>query len=302
MSDRNQLVASYFTLTGTPVGQPPRFSFEDRVAAAAAAGFAGIGLLADEYLALQAAGRRDVELRQILDDHGVRIVEVEFAYGWSDGGSSVDDLEVALLSMADAFSPHHLTCGDIRPVSDAPPRDVLIERFAALCDRAAEHGTRVAVEFLPWSVIPDLRTAWAIVDGAGRANGGVLLDAWHYFRGAPDETLLRSLPSSAVVGVQLDDADEPDGPAMEDTILRRRLPGAGTFDLVGLVSTRSMRSASTCPIRSRSCRARSRPAPSTRRLDGPTTRPPRCCDGPGLRSTDRSSRRAGAQRLALRGR
>jgi len=40
------------------------------------------------------------------------------------------------------------------------------------------------------------------------------------------------------VGVQLDDADEePKVRRWRTPILRRRLPGAGTFDLVQLVST-----------------------------------------------------------------
>ncbi len=235
MSDRDQLVASYFTLTGAPVGAPARFPFEERIAAASAAGFSGVGLLGEAYAEMRASGVDDRQILRLLDGHGVRITEVEFAFGWSSDDPAAVVAENTLLAMADVFAPHHLTCGDLRRAADAPPLEVTIERFAALCDRAADHGTRVALEFLPWSTIPDLRTAWAIVDGAGRSNGGVLLDAWHYFRGTPDDALLRSLPSSAFVGVQLDDTDAPVGPAMEDTILRRRLPGAGTFDLVGLV-------------------------------------------------------------------
>jgi len=238
VSAREELVASYYTLTGAPVGQPPRFSFEDRVAAAAAAGFSGIGLLSEDYAALRAAGHRDADLQRVLDDHGLRIAEVEFLFGWATEDPASGELEATLLAMVDAFSPHHLTCGELGPPGSGPSLDLTIERFAGLCDRAAEHDTRVALEFLPWSAVPDLRTAWTIVEGAGRSNGGVLVDAWHYYRGRPDDGLLRSLPPSAVAGVQLDDADElPEGSAMEDTILRRRLPGAGSFALEDLVRT-----------------------------------------------------------------
>ena len=38
------LVASFFTLSGAGFGEPPRNGFEQRCAAAAAAGFAGIGM------------------------------------------------------------------------------------------------------------------------------------------------------------------------------------------------------------------------------------------------------------------
>ncbi len=93
-------------------------------------------------------------------------------------------------------------------------------------------------EFLPWTGVADLGTALDVVHGAGRPNGGVVLDAWHYFRGRPDAAQLRALTAGDVAAVQLDDADaEVVGPLFEDTMFRRRLPGEGTFDLVGLIQT-----------------------------------------------------------------
>ncbi len=238
---RDSLVASYYTLAGAPVGQPPRFSFAERVAAAAEAGFVGVGMLLDDYASMRAAGTSDAELRRILDDHGMRVVELEFHFDWTlDGerGQAAASREAALLAMADRFAPDHLNVGDLNRPEDCPPTEVVAERFGGLCDRAGEHGLRVALEFLPWTAIPDLATAWDIVRRAARPNGGVLIDAWHYYRGNPDAELLGSLPAEHVVAVQLDDADpEPVGPLFEDTMLRRRLPGEGALDLTGLVRT-----------------------------------------------------------------
>jgi hypothetical protein len=62
MTERDGLIASYYTLTGTPVGQPPRFSFADGVSAAGRAGFTGIGLLFDDYAALRSSGQSDADL------------------------------------------------------------------------------------------------------------------------------------------------------------------------------------------------------------------------------------------------
>jgi sugar phosphate isomerase/epimerase len=124
------------------------------------------------------------------------------------------------------------------PPGAGPPAAVVTERFGELCDRADDHGTRVAFEFLPWTAFPDLRTAWEVVRRAARPNGGVLVDAWHYFPGAPDPQLLRSIPPEHVMAVQLDDADDQlIGPLYEDTMFRRRLPGHGGFDLPGLIGT-----------------------------------------------------------------
>jgi sugar phosphate isomerase/epimerase len=237
----DSLIASYSTLSGAPVGQPPRFSFAERVAAAADAGFVGVGMLVDDYASMRAAGVPDAELRSVLDDHGIRALEIEFHFDWAlDGerGRQAAARESTLHEMADAFGPDHVNVGDLNPPGEGPPTARVVERFGALCDRAGDHGLRVALEFLPWTTIPDLATAWDVVRGAARPNGGVLVDAWHYFRGNPDAKVLASLPAEHVVAVQLDDADpEPVGPLLEDAMLRRRLPGEGAFDLTGLIQT-----------------------------------------------------------------
>ena len=80
------LIASYYTLSGAPVGRAARFSFAARVAAAADAGFVGVGLAWDDYVAMRAAGASDDELRRVLGEHGVRVLEVEFHFDWALDG------------------------------------------------------------------------------------------------------------------------------------------------------------------------------------------------------------------------
>jgi sugar phosphate isomerase/epimerase len=72
------LIASHFTLTGTPAPQPPRFSFAQRVAAAAAAGFDGMGLLTGHW----EEGMKVAQMRRIADDHGIVIAELEWLNDW----------------------------------------------------------------------------------------------------------------------------------------------------------------------------------------------------------------------------
>ncbi|MGE3836228.1 MAG: sugar phosphate isomerase/epimerase family protein, partial [Acidimicrobiia bacterium] len=88
----------------------------------------------------------------------------------------------------------------------AVDEDGLTEGFAAVCDRAAAFGALVHLEFIPMTVVPDLATAWRIVQAADRPNGGLLFDTWHWYRGDPDFALLATIPGDKVLAVQVDDA------------------------------------------------------------------------------------------------
>jgi sugar phosphate isomerase/epimerase len=78
----NDLIASSYTLSGAAVFEPARFSFAQRVAAAAKAGFAAIGIAAEDYSASRERGITDAEMRRIVEDHGISAAEIEFLSGW----------------------------------------------------------------------------------------------------------------------------------------------------------------------------------------------------------------------------
>jgi len=235
---RDDLIASSYTLSGAPVFQPPRFAFADRVAAAAAAGFSAIGMAPDDYTACRKAGVADAEMRRILDDHGIAAAELEFLMGWWDRGEAGKRsraTEDTFYAAAEALGARHMNVGSPAPRGTLPPLPVVADHFAALCDRAAAHDLIVALEFLPWSDIPDAATAWEIVRHAGK-NGGILIDSWHYFRGAADPAQVRAIPADRFVLIQFDDADAvPVGDFMEDTTDHRKMPGQGDFDLIGFI-------------------------------------------------------------------
>jgi sugar phosphate isomerase/epimerase len=116
--------------------------------------------------------------------------------------------------------------------------DEATEAFAGFCDRALSAGIHVHLEFLPWSRIPDLATAWQIVQEANRPNAGIALDAFYWYRGNPDAELLTSLPSNAITALILDDAPVSTDRAVLDTAMHARLlPGVGELNLIGLLST-----------------------------------------------------------------
>jgi sugar phosphate isomerase/epimerase len=116
--------------------------------------------------------------------------------------------------------------------------NIAAEAFAGLCDRAYEHGLNVHLEFLPWTGIANLRAARAIVEAAGRANGRLVIDAWHLHRSGCELAELAGLPGHLVGSVQLSDAPaQPQESLLDETLHARLLPGEGAIDLVGLIRT-----------------------------------------------------------------
>jgi sugar phosphate isomerase/epimerase len=222
-------------------------SFVQRLAAARAGGFDAISLWGRDYAAAHAEGWSDSDIVAMLGDHGLAVAEVDPAWWWPPGAAEVQippDLhtqrifsfrENELFTVADAVGARSLNAVDI--FGGSWSLDDAAGAFAALCDRAAEHGLLVQLEFLPWSRIPDLEAAWHVVRTAGRTNGGLCLDAWHYFRSGSEGRLLRAIPGSRVIGLQLCDAPAaPEPNAMEATLTARRLPGDGELALSSLLS------------------------------------------------------------------
>lgn len=232
MADRPELVASFFTLTGSGFGEPPRHSFADRCRAAAAAGFAGIGLHVDDVPRTLAAGSTLSDLRNMLTDNGLRVVEIEFLGGWA----TVDHDPVALSRtldgierVADAVGGRHVSTGEFRGDTTLDPGAA--QRLAAVARRLGERGLILAVEAFPWSVLRGPTTVPDLIDHAGAANVGQLVDVWHFWNNDGDPASL----TGPIAAVQLND-----GPRVHDDYLRharaaRRLPGEGDLDVTATI-------------------------------------------------------------------
>jgi sugar phosphate isomerase/epimerase len=226
---------------------PRAVSFTERVEAAVAGDFAGISLWCRDYWAARREGFSDGDIRAILADHGLCVAEIDPAWWWPPGVDLVSIpaeadseeifryAEAEVFRIAEAVGARSLNAVDV--FGGDWGIDQAAETFAALCDRAAGQGLLVHIEFLPWSRIPNLATAWEIVHGADRPNGGLAIDAWHWNRGGGDASLLRSIPGKHVTAVQLSDGPlRPEEDLLHATLHERRLPGAGEFDLESLVA------------------------------------------------------------------
>jgi sugar phosphate isomerase/epimerase len=139
--------------------------------------------------------------------------------------------ERTVFEMARAFGVGHLNAGLLEKLSV----DVITEAFAGLCDRAGQ-DLIVAFEFMPYSGVPDLATAWQVLRDAGRPNSGLIIDGWHWARASMTPDDLDPIPADRVVSVQLCDVRaRPMDPLRSESLGHRLPPGHGYGDAVGLV-------------------------------------------------------------------
>lgn len=222
-------------------GLPPS-TLPERVAAAAANGYTDLSVSSADQVWARTEGVAPGELRRQAGDEGVSLSSLDGVIEWYPHpepkralGTPVPVAEVLLA--AEAFGAR--TINAIAPFPSSVPLEGLAEHFASVCDRAAEHGLLVHFEFTPRSPVDNVFTAYELVQLAGRANGGILFDTWHFCRGNPDiDRLEAEIPGDRIFAVQVSDGkDEFVEGLLPDTFRHRMLPGEGTFPLGEILRT-----------------------------------------------------------------
>lgn len=214
--------------------------------ACAAAGLAGVSI----WGTYVADGTSPADLGARLRDAGVRVFTLEAAVSWCQGIDG--DAAAAAAGEAEFMTDLASVVGaeGLFAVSMEPSELDLaraIAGYGQLCDLAAERGLWVAIEFLPWSSIPNLVTARAIVEGAERDNGGIVVDAWHFTRSGSrlaDVTDVAGLVRDFQI---CDTAPGAEADLLDECMHRRLLPGEGTADVVSLVRALDAGGAQ-CPV------------------------------------------------------
>ena len=235
------LVASFFTLSGAGFVEPPRNSFIERCEAAAAAGFSGIGLHHEDLSRTIAAGVDVPEMRAVLRNNGLALVEIEFLGGWAFSSGQSGGISPSLAgieAVADALGGRQVSAGEFSGDLRLDTEEALEHAAKALranADRLAEKGLLVALESFPWSALANTRIAIDLLRRAGASNAGLLIDVWHFYNGGGHPDQLADLPSAGITGFQLND-----GPLVHENFLQharaeRQLPGEGELDVVGLI-------------------------------------------------------------------
>lgn len=234
-------VASSWTLSGS---SHPAASlgmnlvpFEERIEAAAEAGFIGMGFT-EVDLAVYRQTHSYASLRKQLEEAGLNFVQLELITNWFSSGeakSQSDTVRDQLFEASAELGADHIKIvGDMghqHPVEEMP------ESFSALCARAKAAGARIAIELTPITNLATPEQGLRLIRDSGATNAGLLLDVWHMGRGDIDFASLAEIPAEYIYSIELDDADlEVRGTLLEDTMNHRRLPGDGALEPAKLIA------------------------------------------------------------------
>jgi len=235
MKNNVELMCLYWTTAGVfpGEGEISRFDFKDRVEAAAGAGFKGIGIWHTdlEHILLH---RTIKEIKQILEDNGMKYIELEFLNDWFlDGARKAesDSRRKRLLEASEALHAKHVKVGDFYNSSCPMPR--IIEAFAALCAEAEKHGATIGFEIMGCAMIDNIQDAITMVEAAGAKNGGLILDIYQVANLGMTYEEISRIPLKYLIGVELNDGTLPGSPHHDPS--NRRFCGEGEYDIKGLI-------------------------------------------------------------------
>jgi sugar phosphate isomerase/epimerase len=215
-----------------------------KIRAAAAAGYAAIGLYLGAWTAFRENPAELERVDEALAETGIVVANIETLRGWAVPSADPDDDSPFRRQEALAYEmAAHWGCRYVQVIGDADgPLDHAAAGFAALCDRAADHGLLVGLEWVPaMTNIGDATTALQIVTDADRPNGGFCADSWHFTRSTNNLDDLRQLPGDRVFATQWNDGSVQHSHTnsaadyLQDCLTNRVAPGDGEFALVDIV-------------------------------------------------------------------
>jgi sugar phosphate isomerase/epimerase len=175
------------------------------------------------------AMRRDA--KAALAGTGVGVLDIEFVKITPE--IDVDALEPFVAVGAELGARHIVTA----PYD--PDLARLADRLGAIADLAVRYGLGVVLEFFPWTVVPNLSTAALIVESAGRANAGILVDTLHFDRSESTLDMLGAIPAARLPFVHVCDAPADKPSTLEGLLHTARAerlpPGAGGLDILRIL-------------------------------------------------------------------
>lgn len=163
--------------------------------AAARSGCDGVGLRVHPSPTLPYHPVAEAELKRAVRAAGLPVLDLYSFY--LQPGADIDAMRPALALGAELGAKYALVQGT------DPDRDRLRDAFGRFCDAAAGYGLFAMLEFTPARAVATLHQALRLVEDAGRANSGVLVDTQHFARAGHRIADLAAVPPARMPYVQI---------------------------------------------------------------------------------------------------
>ena len=172
------------------------------------------------------------ETKAVFADTGIKLLDIELARIFD--GMDVKKYEPAMTTAVELGGKHVLS--SIWTLD----REYAIERFAELCDLAAQYGLTVELEYVPIAGVRTLGGAVDVLRKVNRKNAGLMIDIHHFHRAQDDPAELAKLPKEWVRFAHLCDApaEIPSEQTEMVRILReaRSYVGEGGIDIAPILN------------------------------------------------------------------
>nr|WP_218860454.1 sugar phosphate isomerase/epimerase and 4-hydroxyphenylpyruvate domain-containing protein [Petropleomorpha daqingensis] len=213
-------------------------TLEDKLIAAAGAGFDGIEVFEPDLVAAPWSPR---ELAERCADLGLSI---DLYQPFRDLDSTDAErfarnlrrLDRKFDVMAELGVDTVLVCSSVSPDAVGSP-DRLAEQLAVAASRAGERGLRIAYEALAWGAhVSTWDASWDVVRAVDSPALGLCLDSFHVLSRAGDPAGFAAVPGEKLFFLQLADAPQLHMDVLQWSRHHRLFPGQGAFDLPGFVA------------------------------------------------------------------
>jgi 4-hydroxyphenylpyruvate dioxygenase len=208
-------------------------TLEDKLSAAAAAGFDGVEIFEPDFIASSWSA---VQIRDRCADLGLSI---DLYQPFRDFDAADPDVLAANLRraehkfdvMEDLGTDLVLVCSSVSPHA-LDDDDRIAEQLHQLASRAAERGLRICYEALAWGrFVNTYERSWDIVRRADHAALGLCVDSFHILSRGSDPAGIAGIPGEKLFFLQLADAPHMTMDVLQWSRHYRLFPGQGAFDL-----------------------------------------------------------------------
>ncbi|WP_197379391.1 sugar phosphate isomerase/epimerase and 4-hydroxyphenylpyruvate domain-containing protein [Mycolicibacterium mengxianglii] len=213
-------------------------TLEDKLIAAAHAGFHGIELFEPDLVASTSSPK---QIRERCEELGLQIVLYQPFRDLDSTDPQQFQRNLSRLDrkfdvMAELGVDLILVCSNASADAVAD-MDELAAQLRAAGDRAGRRGMRIAYEALAWGRTVDLwRQSWEVVRRADHPAVGLCLDSFHILSRASTVGELGDVPGDKIFFLQLADAPHKDMDVLQWSRHYRLFPGEGAFDLVAFTA------------------------------------------------------------------